>query len=352
MGEQRHDEMVKAQNGHQRKGSVRFGIGKARAIVRVGVVALIVVGFCGLGWGVSCAFGIDAVAFICPLGALESFLAAKTAAPRAVFALVCALAIIALFGRAFCAWLCPVPPIREFFRPSKSRKGLRKAANSQVPAAHETIGHKGKPGVSRTVETQGGVAEVSAAKCCEHLRAGVNSCACEKGCALAPVGGIRNGVHIDSRHAVLAGALASSALFGFPVFCLVCPVGLTFGTLFMLWNTFVNHEPSWALVIFPAILFLELVVFRKWCHKICPMGALMSLVGAKSPVGKPRVNFERCLRTQGIDCHVCVDSCPERLDPHEEGLSECTRCGLCKELCPAKAISLAGASFEKKKMEE
>ena len=35
----------------------------------------------------------------------------------------------------------------------------------------------------------------------------------------------RNG-KFDSRHAVLGGAVLTTAVFGFPVFCLVCPVGL------------------------------------------------------------------------------------------------------------------------------
>ena len=35
---------------------------------------------------------------------------------------------------------------------------------------------------------------------------------------------------------VLAGALASSAAFGFPVFCLICPVGLTFALVIALWR--------------------------------------------------------------------------------------------------------------------
>ena len=41
---------------------------------------------------------------------------------------------------------------------------------------------------------------------------------------------------LDSRHYVLGGALLSTAVFGFPVFCLVCPIGLTFATVLVVWR--------------------------------------------------------------------------------------------------------------------
>lgn len=162
--------------------------------------------------------------------------------------------------------------------------------------------------------------------------------ACVK--ALTPVGGKRDGVQLDSRHAVLVGTLASAAVFGFPVFCLICPVGLTFATIIGLWNLVQFNEPSWALIIFPIILIAEVTVLRKWCSKICPISALVSLLSNLNVTLRPRVKTDACLRSRGVDCHACVDVCPEQLDPHSKHIPECSKCGNCVEACPAKAISI------------
>ncbi len=169
---------------------------------------------------------------------------------------------------------------------------------------------------------------------------GCHSCSTCGSCKLPPVGGKRDGLQIDSRHGVLAGAVISSAICGFPVFCLVCPVGLTIALVVCLFRAVFQQDPTVSILVFAAILLVEVVFFRKWCHKFCPIGALMSLVGAKAPVLKPQVDEEKCLRSHGIDCKVCVQSCPEELDPHSARLSECTRCAECVQACPAGAIKL------------
>ena len=147
-------------------------------------------------------------------------------------------------------------------------------------------------------------------------------------------------MQLDSRHAVLVGTLAFAAVFGFPVFCLICPVGLTFATIIGLWNLVQFNEPSWALIIFPIILILEVTVLRKWCSNICPISALVSLLSNLNVTLRPRVKADACLRSRGVDCHACVDACPEQLDPHSKRIPECSKCGKCVEACPAKAISI------------
>lgn len=316
-------------------------------MVCLAVVLLVVVGFAfASGLGTLCAAGIGSVAALCPLGALESLLASKLAIPRVLVTAVCMLALVALLGRAFCAWVCPVPPVQRFFCKEKSEgepaacgqveKGEDCDGDSQVPVAC-VCGVEAAAGA----EAHGALSEKreDCVGCGGEAKVAVSCGGCTQ--CLKPVGGKRDGVQLDSRHAVLAGALASSAVFGFPVFCLACPVGLTFATLISLWRAIVDHNPTWMLLVFPVILLLELVVFRKWCHTLCPMGALMSLVGAKAPVGKPQVDDGACLRSQGVDCHACTSVCPEGLDPHSKTLAECTRCGLCVEHCPAGAIKLA-----------
>lgn len=292
----------------------RFPIRRVRTVVALAVFLSIVAGLIlGNGWGTLSSMGYQAVAYLCPLGALETLVAEHTIIPRALVALVVALAVAALVGRAFCAWVCPVPPLQRFFHPKKEGKEAA-AASALAPddAASALAPH---------------------AAC----NAGCSTCAT---CKLEPVGGKRDGFKLDSRHGVLAGALLGTAVFGFPVFCLVCPIGLSIALVVALYQAIFNQSPTISLLVFAAILLVEVVFFRKWCHRICPMGALFSLVGAKAPLAKPHVDEGACLRARGIDCRNCVGECPEHLDPHGSDLAECTRCGICVEHCPAHAITM------------
>ncbi|MEE0705320.1 MAG: 4Fe-4S binding protein [Adlercreutzia sp.] len=309
------------------------------------------------GWGTLSAMGYGAITYLCPVGALETLFASHTLIPRVVIALVVALVVIALLGRMFCAWACPVPPLRRLFRSDKKKHGAKAghgpeatAAGAEGATSDETCGDAegvgagvagGVPAALAATEAGAATKEAAHAASAPAMAAsGCHSCSTCGSCKLPPVGGKRDGLQIDSRHGVLAGAVISSAICGFPVFCLVCPVGLTIALVVCLFRAVFQQDPTVSILVFAAILLVEVVFFRKWCHKFCPIGALMSLVGAKAPVLKPQVDEEKCLRSHGIDCKVCVQSCPEELDPHSARLSECTRCAECVQACPAGAIKL------------
>ena len=380
----------------------------ARGWVAFACVAFALAGMAfRVGIGTPSAFGIQQISAICLLGALEAMAGAKGVMLHPLLLFVLVVVLIALVGKAFCAWMCPVPWLQKFFRPRK-RGAAKGGAGHDAPASCDDSDAgfaRAKPstaGVAEAREPQIGTA--SGASCqktrecvsvaggeyandahgvttatsecaakepaggCEtlpldsaHTRAifGSNNteparkqaacspsacaaCSGAKACAkaLAPVGGKRDGVQLDSRHAVLVGTLASAAVFGFPVFCLICPVGLTFAIIIGLWNLVQFNEPSWALIIFPIILIAEVTVLRKWCSKICPISALVSLLSNLNVTLRPRVKADACLRSRGVDCHACVDACPEQLDPHSNRISECSKCGKCVDACPAKAISI------------
>ena len=279
--------------------------------------------------GTLSAIGFESIALLCPVGALEVMLGLHQFMLHPFILLLVVIAAILLVGKAFCAWLCPTPMLQALFRPSK-KKGAKKAAKADEAAsadvsAGEAVPAGAKASVALTKE------EKASLEGCGH--------SCSSCGALAPCGGKRDGFKLDTRFAVLGGALASAAIFGFPVFCLVCPIGLTFATFIGVWHLFQFNETSWGLIIFPIILILELVVLRKGCHKLCPISALMSLISTGNKFFKPQVSEEKCLRSRGIDCHACVDACPELLDPHCSDIPECSKCGKCKEVCPAGAIT-------------
>ena len=298
----------------------RFNFRRARGIVALALVAFVVAGLLfRIGSGTPSALGIDQIAAVCPLGALEALFGTKEFMLHPIILLAAMVVLVVVFGKAFCAWGCPVPWLQRFFRPKKKASGGKTS--------------------SRDFDHEGGVV-LSEGGSCTAGGASPACSSCGGACKLAPLGGERDGVQLDARHAVLAGTLASAAVFGFPVFCLVCPVGLTFATLIGLWHLFQFNEPSWALVAFPIVLVLELTVLRKWCSKICPISALTSLIANANRTLRPRVDQSKCLRGEGIDCHSCVDACPEKLDPHSGHIPECSKCGACIEACPAKAIKI------------
>ncbi len=253
-----------------------------RTLAAVGVLGLVGVGLAvHTGTGTPSAWGIGDIAAICPLGAIEAAIASRTIVPPLLIGLAIVVALVVLVGRAFCAWGCPVPLLRRVFG-IKERKGDR-------PTAAE--------------------------------RDGIN----------------------DSRNWVLGATVLTTAAFGFPVFCLICPVGLSVATFIALWRLFQFSEITLSLVVFPVILVLEIVLLRKWCHRFCPLGALLGLISRLNRTFRPTVAEASCLQRSGGSCSRCADACPEGIDlhhpEHSVSLAECTKCGECKDVCPAHAIS-------------
>ncbi len=84
------------------------------------------------------------------------------------------------------------------------------------------------------------------------------------------------------------------------------------------------------------------------CMQVCPSGALQKLTVDAIQIGLAEVNYDVCLRTQGIDCRYCVDACPIgekaiRLDSQkrvEVFSSGCIGCGVCQHQCPTAPKSI------------
>jgi polyferredoxin len=140
------------------------------------------------------------------------------------------------------------------------------------------------------------------------------------------------------------GALVSSYILGFPVFCLVCPIGLTFGTIFALIRLFNSAPPGIELLLFPAMLIVEFFLIKTWCGSFCPLGALYSLFSSLNRPLRLHVEENECLLARGVNCKACEKTCPEgiylaktasKINPRE-----CSKCLECYENCPVKAIHL------------
>lgn len=336
-----------------------------RTIVTFAVLVLVAIGYF-TAWGIGnlSGFGWDAFSVLCPLGYLESLVAGKTFVPRAFISFVVILALIVVFGRVFCAWICPMPTLQRLIPGVRRRK--RKDAEQasrgvpaascqktrecvQAPVAEQEIVHgNDDSGVQLGDADDERAVDAASAASVTRTRAISGAKSPEAGQSAdesVELAGKMRRVRFDSRFGVLVGALASAAIFGFPVFCLICPVGLTFATVLLIMRLFAFGEVTWAVVVVPLVLLIEVVFLRKWCGKLCPLGALISLVSGANRTLRPHVDDARCLfSSKGVGCFACSKACPEHLDVRrpqlsEEALGNCTKCRECADACPAKAIS-------------
>lgn len=294
------------------------------------------------GWGTASSFGIAEIAAICPLGNLEAMLASKTFLPRALVGFAVFLVVAVLLGRFFCGWLCPVPWIEKAL--SKLRAPGRRfgLGLKESPAASETPRTSACTTTNASSNTASESGKNAPRSCPSGASCASSSC---KDCALASrVKEKADQATEKTPYWILGGALASSAVFGFPVFCLICPVGLTFALTVALWRLFEFNETNWAILWFAGFLVLELLVLRRWCSRFCPLGALWTLASRLNRFFRPKAREDLCTRmTHGVPCTICRDVCPEGIDPASVAndpmlLARCTKCGACEAACPTGAV--------------
>ena len=251
------------------------------------------------GYGGLCSFDTDwhigewVVGLACPLGFLQRWLAGGILLPQ-WFAAVLALVVIILLGKIFCDWLCPTVLTKRVFR----GKGIFES------------------------------------KCNTPLA--------------------RTSGENYSRYTILAAVLISTLLFGFPIFCFICPIGIFFGLIFAIISVFSGQLLIVQLIVFPILLILELYILKRWCNSICPLGALLGIFGILNRFFRPKVNKDKCLHSQGVNCKVCKNNCSEGVDlvGNDSSFSQrdCSKCLECYEKCPVKAIEIRLFSpFSRKK---
>lgn len=288
-------------------------LNKLSKIVPAVIFVVLAVGLiAGISFGTLSGFGWGEISALCPLGAITTMVSTKTFLPRPFIALVIMLVLVFFLGRAFCGWMCPVPVLKRvgrFFKSARTRKAEDQAkADLDRDIAKYVLSH-GK--------------ECKSCGSCKQVRK-----------------------KLDSRHYVLGGALLSTVIFGFPVFCLFCPIGLSFATVLLVWRLFAVGDVTISVLLIPAVLIVELVVLRKWCTRICPLAALMNLVGRFGKSTRPVIDDSKCIETTtGKPCSRCATACVHDInlrhpDFAERTVADCTRCHACVEACPTQAIHM------------
>lgn len=304
---------------------------RLRFLIMLALLAVVAVGyFTAGGIGNFCGIGFESITLLCPLGALLAMIAERTAIPMAVISVAVVLLVCIVLGKVFCAWVCPV-----HFMSRGKKKGKRGSGSVPAPSHGAADDFAGSSAVPHAAQA-GGLAAQAAAPV-PALRTPCSTCA-------SPCGKSK-GIKIDSRHGILAAALGSTLIFGFPVFCLVCPIGLTFATVLLVMRLFAFGDATWTVVAFPVIIALEILLLPKWCQRFCPLGALLSLFSGLNRTFRPQVDAEKCLREgRGKACNLCEQACPEGINLHdiaagETTLNDCSKCRACADVCPEHAIT-------------
>lgn len=149
------------------------------------------------------------------------------------------------------------------------------------------------------------------------------------------------------KYFLLAGFVIILPLFvvdiigqGQPWFCKwICPAGTLLGGYPLVsLNSNLRAAAGWLfawksfLLVF--LLLLSIVVYRPFCRYFCPLGAIYGLF---NPIAfyRYQVDPNKCTR-----CKACQKACHLDIPAYETPNSmECIRCGSCKNICPAQAIT-------------
>ncbi len=271
---------------------------------------------------------------ICPVGGLQTLLTGYVDAAHllpTILALLLFLLPIFVLGNVFCGWACPFGTMVDGFD-----KGVEKfMPNANSKREERRLRNRKKEEANH----------------------------CSAVCPTCPLRRVMGNKHATVANGVLASALVGSAVLRFPVFCTVCPIGITTRGMFHLkaLTTITGRMMPiilelWAIPVVAIVAGLR--EKRYFCRKICPVGASLNIAGSFNPLIKPIVKADKCVMkdcpTTCEDYHLdycgacrqndqkrCERVCPQDINLLDKGsLSRCTKCLECYISCDRDAVKI------------
>ncbi|MBD3267482.1 4Fe-4S binding protein [bacterium] len=268
-----------------------------------------------VGGPVTFFFNID------PLVLFTTWLATH-AVPTALLLALITLAVTFIFGRWFCGWVCPFGVIHNLLTSMRTRK-----LKDRIASAAYTPTQKIKYYILIF--------------CVLAAVAGFNAIGwldpfsfLYRSLAVAVYPALSNGI----------GDIFSWMYDTEPVFLGINWLNVTEpGYDFMREHFLPIEQPYYAGSLLIGVLFIVIVLLnlykaRFWCRYICPLGALLGVVG-KNPLFRFEKDLESCNQ-----CRLCVENCQGGAEPHtltEWKPSECFYCWNCVPACPHNSITFS-----------
>ena len=251
--------------------------GKIRGIVRPGFLALL----CGaalFGWAANaCYLKIGYLRLLSPAGFLEIAAVSRSIPWDLLPGFILLMLIIIFAGRVWCGWFCNVSFLSE--KITRVTKG--KVPPVCLPRAPKKI----------------------------RLTFGVGDAA-----------------------AIMGGLFLGMLIFGFPLFCIFCPVGVVSRNLI---SFFTQWQLRWDLVLLAVPVLVAMVIDTRKAP-LCPAGLTRAVLAKPNHTLRPVTDQELCIR-----CGRCTEVCPAGLIPHQYAdPSACIKCFSCVDNCPTGAITI------------
>jgi ferredoxin-type protein NapH len=227
------------------------------------------------GWFQS--IGVGNLWVVSPLEGLESILTAKFFYMPSLVGMVVPVVTALLMGRVFCSWMCPI----EFL------SLLTDKLLGLLPKVGDKL--KYRPDLIRLPKR--------------------------------------------TLWFALVAELLLTMVLGYPLFVWWSPPGLV-GREIMFYAFYKIITVEVFIVIF--VLLLNLPTRRFFCRYLCPLGALLALIGKKRQLVL-RFHEEKC-----VNCGLCDKKCPMGISPSKGECQTvyCWNCFECYETCPTKAFEI------------